>query len=55
MTLIDSIQNRKGLLINSEEMGEDRSKIVFEAPSRGLFGFRPFMIALSKGHCIIQR
>lgn len=53
--LIDSIQNRKGLLINSEEIGEDKSRVIFEAPSRGLFGFRPFMIALSKGHCIIQR
>lgn len=53
--LIDSIQNRKGLLLESEEIGEDKSKVVFEAPSRGLFGFRPFMIALSKGHCIITR
>jgi len=53
--LIDSIQNRKGLLLNSEDIGNDKSKVVFEAPSRGLFGFRPFMIALTKGHCIITR
>ena len=53
--LIDSIQNRKGLLLTSEDIGEDKSKITFEAPSRGLFGFRPLMIALSKGHCIITR
>jgi GTP-binding protein len=55
MILIDSIQNRKGLLINSEELGDNKSRVIFEAPSRGLFGFRPYMIALSKGHCIIQR
>lgn len=53
--LIDAIQNRKGLLLTSEEVGKDKSRVIFEAPSRGLFGFRPFMIALSKGHCIIQR
>lgn len=55
MSVIDTIQNRKGVLTSSEEISGDKSKVVFEAPSRGLFGFRPLMIALSKGHCVILR
>jgi GTP-binding protein len=55
MTVIDTIQNRKGLLISSEDVPGDKSKVIFEAPSRGLFGFRPMMITLSKGHCVILR
>ena len=51
--LLDSIQNRKGIMISSDPLPENKSKIIFEAPSRGLFGFRPFMIALTKGHCVI--
>jgi GTP-binding protein len=51
--LLDSVQHRKGIMTSSEEIGGNKSKIVFEAPSRGLFGFRPFMIALTKGHVVI--
>lgn len=52
-TLFDVIQHRKGVMTGSEEVSENKMKITFEAPSRGLFGFRPFMIALTKGHCQI--
>jgi GTP-binding protein len=51
--LLDSIQSRKGVLISSEETSDGKSKITFEAPSRGLFGFRPFVIALTKGHVAV--
>ena len=54
-TVIDTVQNRKGILISSEDIAGDKTKIVFEAPSRGLFGFRPMMITISKGHCVILR
>jgi len=53
--LIDSIQNRKGIVISTDELPNGKSKIVFEAPSRGLFGFRPFLITLTKGTVIIVR
>jgi GTP-binding protein len=53
--LIDSIQNRKGIVISTDEMANGKSKVVFEAPSRGLFGFRPFLITLTKGTVIIVR
>jgi GTP-binding protein len=53
--LIDTVTNRKGLVIQSEDIDATRIKVIFEAPSRGLFGFRPFMIALTKGHCVILR
>lgn len=55
MTVIDTIQNRKGILVSSEDLPDGKCKVVFEAPSRGLFGFRPMMITLSKGHCVIMR
>jgi GTP-binding protein len=51
--IMDEIQNRKGILISSEDTDATRAKVVFEAPSRGLFGFRPFMITLTKGHCVL--
>lgn len=51
--LLDSVQNRKGIMIASDPLNENKSRVVFEAPSRGLFGFRPFMIALTKGHVVI--
>jgi len=51
--LLDTIQHRKGVMISSDALNDDRSKVVFEAPSRGLFGFRPYMIALTKGHVVI--
>jgi GTP-binding protein len=51
--LLDSVQHRKGIMTNSDQLPEGKSRIVFEAPSRGLFGFRPFMIALTKGHVVI--
>ena len=53
--LIDSIQNRKGVVISTEELPSGKTKIVFEAPSRGLFGFRPYLITLTKGTVIIIR
>lgn len=52
--IIDAVQNRKGMLISSEDIGGGRAKIVFEAPGRGLFGFRAFMITLTKGQCMFQ-
>jgi GTP-binding protein len=52
-TLLDTVQNRKGLVIESADIDSTRTRVLFEAPSRGLFGFRPFMIALTKGHCVI--
>jgi len=51
--LLDSVQNRKGVMLASDPLNENKSRVVFEAPSRGLFGFRPFMIALTKGHVVI--
>ncbi len=51
--LLDNVQNRKGLMTDSQDIDEKKIKITFEAPSRGLFGFRPFMITLTKGHCVI--
>lgn len=51
--LLDNIQTRKGLLLSSEETTDGKSRITFEAPSRGLFGFRPFVIALTKGHVVV--
>jgi len=53
--LMEMIQSRKGLLISSEDCGEEKIKVVFEAPSRGLFGLRPNLITLTKGSVIIIR
>jgi GTP-binding protein len=51
--LMDNVQNRKGQIITSDPLPENKSRVTFEAPSRGLFGFRPYMIALTKGHVVI--
>lgn len=51
--LIEMVQNRKGILGASEELPNGKSRITFDAPSRGLFGFRPFFISLTKGNVII--
>jgi len=53
--LLDMIQARKGILSTSNEIPGERIKVVFEAPSRGLFGLRPNLIALTKGSVIITR
>jgi GTP-binding protein len=53
--LMDAVSNRKGLIQHTDDIDATRIKVTFEAPSRGLFGFRPFMIALTKGHCVILR
>jgi len=52
-SLLDNIQNRKGVVISTEALPSGKSKILFEAPSRGLFGFRPYLITLTKGTVII--
>jgi GTP-binding protein len=53
--LIDTVQNRKGIVLSTEELPSGKTRLVFEAPSRGLFGFRPFLITLTKGTVIIIR
>jgi GTP-binding protein len=53
--LMDTVSNRKGLIHHTDDIDATRIRVTFEAPSRGLFGFRPFMIALTKGHCVILR
>jgi len=53
--LLEMIQSRKGILSTSDEMAGDKIRVVFEAPSRGLFGLRPNLIALTKGNVIITR
>jgi len=52
--IIEQINSRKGTLVSQNELNKERVRIIFDAPSRGLFGFRPFLIALTKGNVIIN-
>jgi GTP-binding protein len=52
--LIDTIQNRKGNIINNEDLSDNRIRVHFDAPTRGLFGFRQLFTGLTKGNVIIN-
>lgn len=52
--LSDQIINRKGEMKDNKELPNNRMIVEFEAPTRGLFGFRPFFIQQTKGNVVIQ-
>lgn len=52
--LLDMLQNRHGDLVSTTKLNDDRVRVIFDAPTRGLFGLRSNLIRITKGHVIIQ-
>ena len=51
--IIDSMSNRKGVLMEFKEIG-NRSRMIFHAPSRGLIGFRYEVLSATRGNATVN-
>ncbi len=53
--VIDSINKRKGKLIDLKDTGKNKKRLVFHAPTRGLMGYTSRFLTLTKGSGVINR
>jgi GTP-binding protein len=53
--VIDSMNRRKGKLIDLKDMGKDKKRLIFHAPTRGLMGYTSRFLTLTKGNGVINR
>ena len=53
--IIDSMNRRKGKLINLKDTGKDKKRLIFYAPTRGLMGYTSRFLTLTKGTGVINR
>ena len=53
--VIDSMNRRKGKLVNLKDTGKDKKRLIFHAPTRGLMGYTSRFLTLTKGNGIINR
>ena len=53
--IIDSMNRRKGKLIELKDTGKDKKRLIFHAPTRGLMGYTSRFLTLTKGNGIINR
>ena len=47
--VIDSMNKRKGKLIDLKDTGKNKKRLVFHAPTRGLMGYTSQFLTLTKG------
>lgn len=47
--IVESLNNRKGVLLNAVEQADGRQLLTFKVPSRGLLGFRTYLTAETRG------
>ena len=47
--IIDSMNRRKGKLIDLKDTGKNKKGLIFHAPTRGLMGFTSKFLTLTKG------
>lgn len=52
--LIEMLQSRYGEITHSTNLAEKRVRVEIEIPTRGMFGIRSKLIAVTKGNVIIQ-
>jgi len=52
--IVENLNNRKGILLNAEEMADGKQLLTFKTPSRGLLGFRTYITTLTRGAGQIQ-
>lgn len=53
-SIIDNMNNRKGLLIDSSLTADKRELLNFSVPTRGLIGFRSQLISETRGTAVIR-
>ena len=53
--VIDSMNRRKGKLIDLKDTGKNKKRLVFHAPTRGLMGYTSRFLTLTKGTGVINR
>ena len=53
--IIDSMNRRKGKLIDLKDTGKDKKRLIFHAPTRGLMGYTSRFLTLTKGTGVINR
>jgi GTP-binding protein len=47
--IVENLNNRKGVMMNAEELADGRQMLTFRVPSRGLLGFRSYLTAETRG------
>ena len=53
--IIDSMNRRKGKLIELKDTGKNKKRLIFNAPTRGLMGYTSRFLTLTKGTGVINR
>ena len=53
--VIDSMNRRKGKLIELKDTGTNKKRLIFHAPTRGLMGYTSRFLTLTKGEGVINR
>ncbi len=53
--IIDSMNRRKGKLIELKDTGKNKKRLIFHAPTRGLMGYTSRFLTLTKGTGVINR
>ncbi len=53
--IIDSMNRRKGKLIELKDTGKNKKRLIFHAPTRGLMGYTGRFLTLTKGNGVINR
>ena len=53
--IIDSMNRRKGKLIELKNTGKNKKRLIFHAPTRGLMGYTSRFLTLTKGTGVINR
>ncbi len=53
--IIDSMNRRKGRLIELKDTGRNKKRLIFHAPTRGLMGYTSRFLTLTKGTGVINR
>ena len=48
-TVIDSINQRKGEMIDMRDTGQNKKRIIFKAPTRGLIGYQSKFLTETRG------
>ncbi len=53
--IIDSMNKRKGKLIELKDTGKNKKRLIFHAPTRGLMGYTSRFLTLTKGNGVINK
>ena len=54
-TIVDSINKRKGEMIEMKPMGKSKTRLIFKVPSRGLIGYHGQFLTETRGTGVLNR